>query len=341
MIEALRQLGLSTNFMTAYDLFFRQSSFNRWVMQTQGAFSVDRENFNSQPIKEAIHTLLDSKFHLTIFSEGRAYLQNDLITNFQPGGAFIAHSAQKAMEAKGEGQRVFLVPTAMKLTHAEDCRSTILDLLRGLYDFLGLTFDANERMAEAVERAALALMDYGLQSLGYPPSKGKTLGERQQSSGETVIRSLEEEMSIVPGEAATLNERCLYIRNEIHKVMLSRNGNSKLWAHSRIRAQKVMLAMKILSYPVDYLRDKPTLDRCGEMVERLIEDRRSKAIPPYGKRRAIIQFGKPYPLSDRDPDGNLSRNELLSVTTAHNRKAIQDLLDQINLTNDHEGGRLF
>lgn len=341
IVEAFRQAGVTTSFMAAYDLFFRESKFNRWVMQKAGSFSVDRESFNSEPIREAVNILLRGKYHLTLFSEGRPYLQNDRITPFQGGGAFIAASAQKKLDTRGQEERILLVPVAIKLSHNENCRDKILSMLDNLFEFLNIVPGTDKKIEESIEQAALALMEHGLKSFGFPPSKGKTAEKRQEYSGEKIIKSLEKEMRIKPEPEKTLNERAISVRAEIHKVMLSPNGDSKLWALSRIRAQKIMLAMKILSYPFDYLKQNPTLDRCGEMVERLIEDKQSKAIPPYCMRNAIVRFGEAFSLSEIDPSGKLTKNELLSEITNEGQDAVQDMLDNINITNLSPGGELF
>ena len=341
IVEAFRQAGVITNFMAAYDLFFRQSKFNRWVMQRAGSFSVDRESFNSEPIKEAVNILLKGKYHLTLFSEGRPYLQNDLLTPFQSGGAFIAASAQKRLDARGKGERILIVPTAIKLTHRKNCRDKILSMLDDLNKFLDITHDNKMKIEELIEQTAMALMERGLKSFGFALSKGNTTEERQKYSGEMIVKSLENEMNIIPESGGNLNDRVIFIRGEIHKVMLAPNDDSKLWALSRLRAQKIMLAMKILSYPLDYLKKKPALDRCGEMVERLMEDKQSEAVPPYSTRKAIVQFGDAFSLSEIDPSGKMTRNELFSETTNFGERAIQEMLDSINVTNLYPGGELF
>jgi len=341
ILEALRQAGVTTNFMAAYDLFFRQSKFNQWVMQKAGSFSVDREAFNTEPIKEAVNILLKGKYHLTIFSEGRPHLQNDLITPFQNGGAFIAASAQKRMDTLGKGEKVVLVPVAIKLTHCENSRDKILSMLSELAKSLNIIQNPDSKIEELIEVAALALMEYGLESLGFPPSEGETIEERQKNSGELIIKHLENDMNIISDQNKSLNERTVKIRSEIHKIMLAPDGDSRLWALSRIRAQKIMLAMKILSYPVSYLREKPTLDRCGELVERLIEDKQSKAIPPYGKRRSLVHFGEAVIFSEISSHGELKKNELLTKITGICQNSVQKMLDEINISNGHPGGELF
>jgi hypothetical protein len=197
------------------------------------------------------------------------------------------------------------------------------------------------KIEELIEQTAVALMEKGLKSFGFAPSKGNTTEERQKYSGEMIVKSLENEMNIIPESGKNLNDRVIFIRGEIHKVMLAPNDDSKLWAISRLRAQKIMLAMKILSYPLDYLKKKPTLDRCGEMVERLMEDKQSEAIPPYSTRKGIVQFGDAFSLSEIDPSGKMTRNELFSETIRFGESAIQEMLDNINITNLYPGGELF
>ncbi len=214
-------------------------------------------------------------------------------------------------------------------------------MIKSLYEFLNIVPITEMKIDKSIDKAALALMEYGLKSVDIAPSKGETIKERQQYSGEMIVNSLEKEMNIITDPEKTLNERVMFIRTEIHKIMLAPNGNSKLWALSRIRAQKIMLAMKILSYPTDYVLKKPTLDRCGEIVERLIEDKQSKAIPPYCTRKAIVQFGEAFSLSDINPTGKMTRNELISKATSFSQDAVQEMLDSINLTNQYPGGELF
>ena len=341
IMEAYRQMGISSNFMAAYDLFFRQSKFNRWVMQKAGSFSVDREAFNTESIKEAVNTLIKGKYHLTIFSEGRPYLQNDLLTPFQDGGAFIALSAQKRLDDRALGERVILVPIAIKLTHIENSRSEILLMLKSLYDYLNITPDPEIKIEKSIEYLALSLMEHGLKSFGFPPSKGETTEKKVDFSVSLIVESLENEMSIIPESDKSIDDRIKKIRSEIHNVMLQSNAECNLWALSRIRAQKIMLAMKIMSYPLDYLKNNPTLDRCGEFVERLIEDKDSKATPPYSTRKGLVKFGKPFTLSEINPSGELKKSALLTRITNLSQDSIQKMLDSINLTNNYSGGELF
>lgn len=341
IMEVYRQMGVSSNFMAAYDLFFRQSKFNRWVMQKAGSFSVDREGFNTESIKEAVNTLVKGKYHLTIFSEGRPFLQNDLLTPFQSGGAFIALSAQKRLDSRGLGERIVIVPIAIKLTHIENCRNKILDMLNSMYSFLNISPPEEGGIEDSIEYLAVKLMEHGMESFGFPLQKGETTAEKTDSSIILILETLENEMNIIPDSDMSITDRVKKIRSEIHKVMLMPQADSKVWAVSRVRAQKIMLAIKIMSYPLDYLRSNPTLDRCGEFVERLFEDKQSSAIPPYSTRKGLVEFGESFSISELNPSGKMKKNEILTQITKLSQDSVQNMLDSINLKNKLPGGELF
>ena len=67
-LEALRQIGISTHIMAAYDVFLRNERTAR-IMQRLGAFSVDREGSDAKAMKQALATLADGRHALTIFPE--------------------------------------------------------------------------------------------------------------------------------------------------------------------------------------------------------------------------------------------------------------------------------
>ena len=118
-------------------------------------------------------------------------------------------------------------------------------------------------------------------------------------------------------------------------------GDGRKWGQSRIWSNKLLLAMRILSYPSEYLKDNPTLDRCAELVERLTEDKLSKGIFPYARRQATVRFAQPFTLSEIDLEKKMNRNEIMSAATMQCENVIQEMVDQINLSNECEGGKLF
>jgi len=103
MLEAMQRVGLTTQMMAAYDVFLR-SRADAFVMQRLGAFSVDREGSDARAMKTALDVLDKGLHALTIFPEGNVYLENDRVTPFNDGAAFIALRA--AHKLKEQGHRV-------------------------------------------------------------------------------------------------------------------------------------------------------------------------------------------------------------------------------------------
>ena len=66
MAEACRKVGVWSIFMAAYDVFLR-SRAQGWVMQRMGAFSVNRDGSDRRSMKDAIATVIDGRYALTVF----------------------------------------------------------------------------------------------------------------------------------------------------------------------------------------------------------------------------------------------------------------------------------
>ncbi len=125
MIEACRQIGLWSFFMAAYDVFERDSRV-AWVMQRMGAFSVNRDGSDRQSLKDAVETVIDGRYGLTVFPEGNVYLMNDRVTPFLDGPAYIAMKAQQELKEEG---RIYAVPVSIKVTHLTNCREALDGML--------------------------------------------------------------------------------------------------------------------------------------------------------------------------------------------------------------------
>ena len=339
IMESLRRIGISTHYLASYDLFLRRTKFERWAMQKSGAFSIDRESFNAKPLNHAVHTIKTGRYALTIFPEGRPYLQNDLVTPFQNGAVYIGLAAQKAL--RHEGKRVFLIPAAIKLTHMEDCLALLKNMLGVLAADIGYECDSSEDPVQMTESVAKALMQWGLRSLGYPETAEDNLEAMRTRAAEMIIHNLEKETGVTGIEDKSLWERALDIRTGIHKLMLFPEKNPHRVRASVMRARKVITAMKLLSYSLDYLRARPSLDRFGEIVERLIEDKQSHAIPPYGNRAVYVKYGKPIDLSAVSDLGKKGQGQLMDTLSFQAQAAAQVMIDEINSGNTYPGGRLI
>ena len=85
-------------------------------------------------------------------------------------------------------------------------------------------------------------------------------------------------------------------------------------AEAEALAREAMLALRVLSYSGTYVRERPTLDRFAETVEKIAEDWTGRFAPAVGRRRAVVRLNPPINLA-----------ELLPAYAASPRAAIEQL----------------
>lgn len=336
IMESLRQVGLTTRLMAAYDVFER-SAMHAWVMQRVGAFSVDREGSDRQAMKEAISILAGGHAPLTIFPEGNVYLMNDRLTPFLDGPSYIAFKAQQQI---GPDQPIMAVPVSIKITHLENQRDTLRRLLRGLAEEIGVNDE--DEPTKRVYSVGLDLLAHKLRERGHipPQGNGSEPPEVLRQAAALLIERLEERMELESREGDNLVDRVRRLRLRIHQIRLSperaeEQDLATAWAGDTI------LAFRILTYAGDYLREKPTLDRYGETVEKLLEDYHSRVIIPYGYREAMVRFGRPIDISRRLGDYQREPRRAMETFTRDCERSVQDGIDQLNEANPCPGGELF
>ncbi len=339
VLESLRQLGISTHYLASYDLFFRRTAFEKWAMQLAGAFSVDREAFNAQPMNQAVSTLCNTRHALTIFAEGRPYLQNELVTDFQSGAVFIGLQAQRKIKKNGSRERVFIVPSAIKVTHTVDCSSRIIEMLDSLSKEMGVERLSGMDNVTLLEKTGEALMQKALTSRGYPRAEGTDYPMMQEDGAKKIITFLEEQTGLTPKGGISLWERTQLIRKYIHGIMLDPEKNRSKLREAKRWADHVLIAMRILSYPAFYVRSKPSIDRFGETLERLIEDKLNHAIQPYSRRAALVKYGDPVDLSVYISDGKIDMSAVEGIT-ARSVENVQNMVDELCADNPYPGTKI-
>ena len=338
-IEALSQVGLTSQMMAAYDVFLR-SRLDAWVMQKMGAFSVDREGSDQRAMKQAAAVLARGKHALTIFPEGNVFLRNDLVTPFNDGAAFIA--LRTAKELAKQDARILAVPVSIKLTHLTDCRRELVSQLRLLASALELPtqdIELNQLPRELIVRIGSSAIRRNLTQRGLTAPDTDDLAELIAFSAGAVLNDLESKLDITPKSDATLIDRVRNARRVIHEV---RTDESRIADHGAALtwADQAMLAFRIASYLPDYIAKKPTLDRVSETIEKIIEDVRSEMIEPFAPRRAFVHFNTPIPLNTYIAEGKRSKQAIRELTEAC-EDSVQDGLNELNARNDHPGGKLY
>ncbi len=308
------------------------------MMQRLGAFSVDRDGNDKQSLKQSISTLSTGQHALTIFPEGNVFLMNGRVTPFLDGPAFIAIKAQQQLDRE---ESVLAVPVAIKATHVSDVRQTLRTSLSDMAHVLGVELANNGPIMDAIYHVGLAMLQRNLRQRGFmpPDADWSDLPVVLRSAAEMVIQGLETKMQLKVVARSDLVDRIRAIRREIHRIRtdLSREIDHPVAA---LWADEAMTAFRILSYAGNYLSESPTLDRCGETIEKLREDLYGRMYPAYAERAVQVRFGEPIDIADTMSAGVKAR-ELVADLTAVFEKSVQGELDRLNADNPYPGARIF
>ena len=342
MLEMQRQLGIISMFMAAYDLFERRSKLDVWVMKVMGVFSVDREILDSKAIQQGIKTLVDGEYALSVFPEGEVYHQNDRVVPFQEGAIYLALTAQKKLAKLHPGHPVYIVPVSIKVSHDHDQRPAISALLAELAAGVGTTLDKEGEPVAELERIVSALVVRDVNKVELDPGPAGTDGLESQlkAAAVLIIAALEKSMDISVENSGNLLSRLLHIRRSIHQIRINPDKAAG-FPEAGKWADQAMLALRILSYDPNYLREKPSIDRYGECVEKLFEDFHSGVLSPYGNRKATVNFSTPINLLDKLNNFQGKSRELLKELTKESELAIQGGIDKLNDMNSSPGSELF
>lgn len=336
LLESLRQIGERSLMMAAYDVFLRGLA-TRFIMQRMGAFAVDRDGSDARPMKQAMKTLEDGRFALTLFPEGNVYLTNDRVTPFMDGAAFIALRTQQTLMKSDT--RVLAVPVSIKATHTTNARELIAQRFRPLAAQLGVEADLKSSPVEALVAVGGTALHRNLKQRGLDVPEAESLAALVPAAAGRVLERLETKLDLTPKPKDALFDRIRAARRVIHEV---RTDPKRAVDHAAAAtwADEAMLAFRIASYPVGYAAEKPTLDRVGETVEKLEEDMLTKMPEPVADRHATVMFNEPIDLRGYLADGAKLRAATRQFTSDC-EASVQAGLDAINGENPYPGGKMW
>jgi len=336
MLEAMQRVGLTTQMMAAYDVFLR-SRADAFVMQRLGAFSVDREGSDARAMKTALDVLDKGLHALTIFPEGNVYLENDRVTPFNDGAAFIALRA--AHKLKEQGHRVLVVPVSIKATHISDVRPLVRDRLAELSKAVGIELAGGSTPVQAMRSIGVALLHRNLALRGLDAPETDALPQMIAHAAGAVLDKLEAKLGSSAKPGTSVMDRIRKARQLIHEV---RTDPQRVADHAAAAtwADEAMLALRLASYSGQYVASRPTLDRVEETSEKLAEDLHRRMMPPLADRAAYVRFNEPVPLCDYVAEQRPGRQQVRALT-ARCELVVQQGLDLLNQSNPHPGGELW
>lgn len=336
LLEATRQARVPTQVMAAYDVFLR-SKRDAWVMQKLGAFSVDREGSDPRAMKQALSVIERGRSSLVVFPEGNVFLENDRVTPFSEGAAFLALRGARSLHARG--RRTWVVPVSIKASYVQDVRPAVAARVKEAAGMIGAEIDGGLSPGEALRRIGIAGLHRNLKQRGLDAPEMESLAELIAHGAGAVLDRLEAKLELQARPKDTLVDRVRRARRVIHEV---RTDPTRIADHAAAVtwADEAMLALRFASYSGSYVADRPTIDRVAETAEKLLEDLSRSMLPPMGDRAVVVRFGEPIDLTRWVADGKPSRKAVGEVT-AEAERAVQDGLDKINAANKHPGGSLW
>ena len=324
MFELSRRLRTPFFYMAAHQLF---AGKKHWVLPRIGVFPVDREGASLTAFKTGAEILSRGRNPLVIFPEGEIYQTADRLTPIREGAVAVAVAADKRLAAAGK--KMWIVPVALKYRFLEDHDPlpALCSLMDRLEERLTWRVQDHRPLVERIYHYAEAML--GLKEFEYlgAPQSG-TLLERLASLRGRILDRVEDRRGTkrrddpIPVRVKELRRACL--------DALAKPGTTPEEVQSvRGDLHELFAVMQLFSYPGDYLRQGPTLERAAETLMKFEEDLLGVDMPaPRGPRRAVVRLGAPIDVRARMSAGGRPR-QAASELTSELESRMQSLLDTI------------
>src|SRR5579864_5887748 len=312
-------------YMAAYQIF---TGIGRVGLPRIGVFPVDREGADLTAFKTGVDILTKAQNPLVVFPEGEIYFQADRLTPLREGAAVLAATAMK--RAADSGKTVWIVPAGIKYRFLDghDPVPAFHELMDKLEWHLTWRHHDARPIVDRIYRYAEGLL--GLKEFEY-------LGEHRSGSLKERLVNLRNQI-LDQVEDRRLRKRIaepVPVRvKELRRVCLEALADPKTTpaeAESLRRdLDDVFGVVQLFSYPGDYIRECPTLERVAEIMMKLEEDLLDVAMPtPRGPRRAILRLGAPINVKERLAASGGKLRKVGEALTSELEARIQSLLDEI------------
>ena len=277
-------------FMVAREVYSNASWLKRVGLAHHGCFSVDREGTDMRALKQAMEILQKKKYPLVIFPEGEIYHINERITPFREGAASIA-----IMAARKSTRPVACVPVGVRYHYVDDPTPDLHAVMNQLEQKLFWRPRADDPLVERIYRVAEGIL--ALKELEYTETiSSAPIPERLQHLMERVLADVESRYDVSQKDH-TIPERIKECRRQIIKQYfeVEEQPESKVQVTQLENdLDDLYFVVQLFSYPGDYVREKPTIERIAETIDKFEEDGLGFRQPrPRGTRKATLQLGDP------------------------------------------------
>lgn len=287
LVTVGRRYGLAFHFMAAREGFER-GWLSRFVLQHTGAFSVDREGADLASIRTAMNILREGRHPLVIFPEGEIWHHHEELDLLNEGVATIL---LRAAEKLPEGKRSYAIPTAIHITHDSSEAKTFSPRLDALEQRITWKPKRHLEIVDRIYRLGGALLSIKEEEFLGEAQQGDLVG-RIRKLQQHLIRQIEQKHGRSgEGQPVPLRLKALrhVIRQELNAAVSPPPARREELYNE---LEQLFVAQQLYSYPGQYLRRNPTLDRIAETIFKLEEDVLEAEHYPTPRRAAVV-FGEP------------------------------------------------
>lgn len=319
LFEAAAQVNRPFYFLAAWQVFAMSSAWESWVLQTHGAFSIDREGTDLRAFKTAVDILKTSPHPLVVFPEGDIYHTNDRLTPFRDGAAAMAISAAKRAE-----RPIYVVPTALKFWYTEDPTPQLLKVIEVIEKRFNWRPRPDMPLKDRVYRLAGAIL--ALKELEYlGATQTGPLATRLRELAEILLCRMEEQSGI-KHKGGIIPERVKEVRRHHIQLLQKEDLPADDKARLLVDMEDLFFVVQLYSYPGDYAEATATVERLAEIIDKFEEDVLGLAYPSIkGERRVTLKFGEPI-----DVGPYVAQNDGAHTLTRELESRVQGLLNELN-----------
>lgn len=319
LFEAAARVDRPFYFMAAWQVFAMSTPWESWVLQTHGAFSIDREGTDLRAFKTAVDILKTNPHPLVVFPEGDIYHTNDRLTPFRDGAAAMAISAAKRAE-----RPIVVVPTALKFWYCDDPTPALLKVVEVIERRFNWRPRPDLSLKDRVYRLAGAILALKeLEYLGAP--KQGPLTARLRELAEMLLSRMEQQAEL-KSKGGIIPERVKDVRRHHIQLMQVPDLAPDVAAQLKIDMEDLFFVVQLYSYPGDYAEATSTVERLAEIIDKFEEDVLGLDYPTVkGERRVTLRFGEPI-----DVRPFVTQTDGAHVLTKELETRVQGLLNELN-----------
>jgi 1-acyl-sn-glycerol-3-phosphate acyltransferase len=308
-------------YMVSYHLF-KQSRLVGWWLNRIGGFSVWREGADREAIRAAGDVLANAERPLALFPEGTWFRQNDRLGPLQEGLTLIVRHA-----ARQSTRPILIHPVGIKYWFLEDPRPELRRRLQRQERRLGWAPQDTLDLAPRIEKLGNALLAVKeVEYLGQ--AQTGTLDERINGLATAMVTALEKAHLGRPFEGWLL-ERVRRLRQSLARKLLDAARDPVAAQHTREALDALLFCENLTAHSLDYVSQRPSLERLSESVERIDETVFDEPERPVGPLGAVARVGPPIDVrAFKAPTG---RGERRGVDPLMKQLAesLQTLLDEL------------